>query len=76
MDMAATEARREAALARTAVMPHAHAQLGTLMKAAVGSVPLRDWLPKKPAWLDHQTAVGLTFAVKTFAASLLALYIA
>ena len=46
------------------------------MKAAVASVPLRAWLPKKPDWLDHQTAVGLTFAVKTFAASLLALYIA
>ena len=46
------------------------------MKAAVASVPLRDWLLKKPDWLDHQTAVGLTFAVKTFAASLLALYIA
>ena len=46
------------------------------MKATVVSVPLRDWLLKKPDWLDHQTAVGLTFAVKTFAASLLALYIA
>src|SRR5580704_189699 len=46
------------------------------MKAAVLNIPLRDWLPKKPDWLDHQTAVGLTFAVKTFAASLLALYIA
>ena len=46
------------------------------MKAAVVSVPRRGWLLKKPEWLDHQTAVGLTFAVKTFAASLLALYIA
>ena len=46
------------------------------MKAAVASVPLRDWLLKKPAWLDHETVVGLDFAVKTFAASLLALYIA
>ena len=46
------------------------------MKSAVVSVPLRAWLLKKPDWLDHQTAVGLTFAVKTFAASLLALYIA
>ena len=46
------------------------------MKAAVVSLPLRAWLLKKPAWLDHQTAVALTFAVKTFAASLLALYIA
>src|ERR1700686_523727 len=46
------------------------------MKTAVVSMPLRGWLLKKPDWLDHQTAVGLTFAVKTFAASLLALYIA
>ena len=46
------------------------------MKAAVVSLPWRAWLLKKPAWLDHQTAVALTFAVKTFAASLLALYIA
>jgi len=46
-----------------------------MMKAAVVSVPLRDWL-KKPDWLDHQTAVALIFAVKTFAASLLTLYIA
>jgi uncharacterized membrane protein YccC len=46
------------------------------MKAAVVSVPLHAWLLKKPDWLDHQTAIGLTFAVKTFAASLLALYIA
>jgi uncharacterized membrane protein YccC len=45
------------------------------MKAAVASVPLGSWLLKKPDWLDHQTAVGLTFAVETFAASLLALYI-
>ena len=53
-----------------------HAQLGTRMKASVVSVRLRGWLLKKPEWLDDQTAVGLTFAVKTFAASLLALYIA
>jgi uncharacterized membrane protein YccC len=46
------------------------------MKTAVVSVPLRNWLFKKPDWLDRQTAVGLTFAVKTFAASMLALYIA
>src|SRR4051812_22111596 len=51
-------------------------QPGVRMKTAVVSASLRDWLPKKPGWLDHQTAVGLTFAVKTFAASLLALYIA
>src|SRR5712664_4024427 len=46
------------------------------MTAAVPSVPLHAWLLKKPDWLDHQTALELTFAVKTFAASLLALYIA
>jgi uncharacterized membrane protein YccC len=46
------------------------------MTTAVPSVPLRDWLFKKPAWLDHETVVGVSFAVKTFAASLLALYIA
>ena len=46
------------------------------MKAAVVSVPLRAWLLKKPDWLNYQTAVGLIFAVKTFAAALLALYIA
>src|SRR6516162_9431377 len=47
-----------------------------LMKAAIVSTSLRAWLLKEPGWLDHQTAVGLTFAVKTYAASLLALYIA
>jgi uncharacterized membrane protein YccC len=46
------------------------------MKAASESMSLRCWFLKKPDWLDHQTAVGLAFAVKTFAASLLALYIA
>jgi uncharacterized membrane protein YccC len=45
------------------------------MKTAIASAP-RAWLYKKLDWLDHQTAVGLIFAVKTFAASLLALYIA
>src|SRR4051794_6309509 len=49
---------------------------GVPMKAAVVSSPLSGWLPKKPGWLNHQTEVALTFAVKTFAASLLALYIA
>jgi uncharacterized membrane protein YccC len=46
------------------------------MKAAVAGARLPDSLLKKPEWLDRQTAVALTFAVKTFAASLLALYIA
>src|SRR3954447_24693915 len=53
-----------------------HAQFGVLMKAAVARVSLPNWLLNKPDWLDHQTVVGLTFAVKTFAASLLALFIA
>jgi uncharacterized membrane protein YccC len=51
-------------------------QLGILMKAAFENVLSRDFFLKKPDWLDHQTVVGLIFAVKTFAASLLALYIA
>jgi uncharacterized membrane protein YccC len=46
------------------------------MKAAFENMPLLGWFLKKPEWLDHQIAIGLTFAVKTFAASLLALYIA
>src|SRR4029077_20179054 len=51
-------------------------QLGILMKAAFENVLSRDFFLKKPDWLDHQTVVGLAFAVKTFVASLLALYIA
>jgi hypothetical protein len=39
------------------------------MKAAVVSPPLRNWLLKGPDWFDHQTAVALTFAVKTLASS-------
>src|SRR3954451_8675347 len=46
------------------------------MESAVVSVPLPDRLLEGPGWLGHETAVGLVFAVKTFAASLLALYIA
>ena len=46
-----------------------HAQLGVLMKAVVANMSLPDWLLKKPGWLDDQTAVGLTFAVKTLASS-------
>src|ERR1700750_1714571 len=46
------------------------------MKTAVVSARLRDRLLNRPNWLDGQTMVGLAFAVKTFAASLLALYIA
>ncbi|MBV9530273.1 MAG: FUSC family protein, partial [Bradyrhizobium sp.] len=46
------------------------------MKAAVPTVPLRDWLLTRPHWLDHETMSALVFAAKTFGASLLALYIA
>src|SRR5262245_4082471 len=46
------------------------------MKAAIARAPSHNWLFKRPDWFDQQTAIGLIFAVKTFAASLLALYIA
>ena len=46
------------------------------MKAVHSSVPVLDWLLKKPDWLDHQTVVALVFALKTYAASMLALFIA
>jgi hypothetical protein len=39
------------------------------MTTAVAVVSLRDWLLEKPGWLDHPTAVGLTFAVKTLSSS-------
>ena len=39
-------------------------------------VPVREWLLKRPDWLDHETVSALVFAAKTFGASLLALYIA
>jgi uncharacterized membrane protein YccC len=46
------------------------------MKAAVASLPLRNRLLKRPDWLERETVVGLVFSFKTFAASLLALFIA
>jgi hypothetical protein len=46
------------------------------MKADARSVSLRDWLLKRPDWLDHDMVLGLVFALKTFGASLLALYVA
>src|SRR3954471_21321148 len=46
------------------------------MESAVVSAPLPDRHFERPGWLDHPTAVGVVFAVKTFAASLLALYLA
>src|SRR5262245_49351952 len=76
MDMAVTEPRRQAAIAQPVAAPKAHTQLGPVVKAAVVSMPLRDCRRKMLGWLDHQAAVALTYAVKTFAAALLALYIA
>jgi uncharacterized membrane protein YccC len=46
------------------------------MKASIASAPLHDLLIKKPKWLDDETTVAVTFAVKTFVAGLLALYVA
>jgi uncharacterized membrane protein YccC len=46
------------------------------MAAVLSNAPVSDSLFKKPGWLNHATEVGLTFAVKTYVASLLALYIA
>ena len=76
MDVAVTEPRRQAAITQPVAMPNTRTQLGPVVKATVVSVPLRDCRRKMLGWLEHQTANGLTFAVKTFAASLVALYIA
>jgi uncharacterized membrane protein YccC len=46
------------------------------MKAVLSSLPLRDQLFKEPSWLDGETVVGLIFSLKTYAASMLALFIA
>ena len=46
------------------------------MRAILSSTPVSGSLFNKPGWLNHATEVGLTFAVKTYIASLLALYIA
>ena len=46
------------------------------MKVDAPRLRLRDWLLKRPEWLDHETVLGLVFAARTFGASLLALYIA
>lgn len=43
---------------------------------SVSQASLRLLQPTKPAWLERDTAVALIFALKTFAASLLALAIA
>lgn len=46
------------------------------MNAVLSTAPLRNWLLKRPDWLERETVVGVVFSFKTFAASLLALFIA
>jgi uncharacterized membrane protein YccC len=46
------------------------------MKASIASAPLHDLLLKISEWLDGETTVAVTFAIKTFVAGLLALYVA
>ena len=46
------------------------------MNAVLSTAPLRNWLLKRPDWLERETVVGLVLSFKTFAASLLALFIA
>ena len=47
-----------------------------MMKAAAASALLQVWLLKRPGWFNDETTVAVTFAVKTFVAGLLALYVA
>ena len=46
-----------------------------MMKAAAASALLQVWLLKRPGWFNDETTVAVTFAVKTFIAGLLALYV-
>jgi uncharacterized membrane protein YccC len=46
------------------------------MSTVLSNVSLRNWLLKKPDWLERETVAELIFSLKTFAASLLALFIA
>jgi uncharacterized membrane protein YccC len=46
------------------------------MRAVVSNATHNSSQSKKPDWLHHATVFGLTFAFKTYLASLLALYIA
>ena len=46
------------------------------MKAVVSELPADSLLRKQPGWLEHEAVVGVTFSLKTYAASLLALFIA
>src|SRR3989442_14832876 len=49
---------------------------GLLMKAVVSELPADSLLRKQPGWLEHEAVVGVIFSLKTYAASLLALFIA
>jgi uncharacterized membrane protein YccC len=46
------------------------------MTALVANRPQSSSQSKKSDWLHHATVVGLTFALKTYVASMLGLYIA
>jgi len=46
------------------------------MKAVVSELPADSLLRKQPGWLEHEAVVGVIFSLKTYAASLLALFIA
>ena len=43
-------------------LPSKPNHIALTMKAPAPRVPLRDWLLKRPDWLDHETVVGLVFA--------------
>jgi hypothetical protein len=45
------------------------------MTALVSKAPQSSSQSKKPDWLHHATVIGLTFALKTYVASMLGLYI-
>jgi acetate kinase len=49
---------------------------GATLATTRSKLRLRNWLLKKPGWLDHQTVVALIFALKTYAAAMLSLLIA
>ena len=46
------------------------------MKVVVSELPADSLLRKQPGWLEHEAVVGVIFSLKTYAESLLALFIA
>jgi len=61
----------------SSVATSATTRVGNRMTGVPSKLPIHNWwLMKKPGWLDHQTTVALIFALKTFVASMLALFIA